>query len=834
MVSAAAAATVEQRQPPQQLYQRRRVSLPNAYKTVSPCALNGTPRCVGAESHTGSLHRAISWGRGPQASGLVHSPSSNPRHGRLCHTEMPLALNKLFLVHSTPNFFQSSAHHMAPRPWEQPRFASPPLKHFCRTTGTKVSCGNPAADRAYQLARSMRCGASLTHAHSLGDDFADWKISRRCSDIGGLVEFLVLLHVREAANRQGLEQEAVSLLCRFKQQERQERPTASLNSLALPVPQLKLPNIFDASEVNKTPTYTIIERATPTQVAGYFLPRQREDNSRWENGDMAVERHCMLSDEERAARSLITIVEEGCRRRFVLAAKDGLQGAAPKAFSPARSNFWNDEHRRTSRENLMLDETLTNKVWQDNEKTPQKRGLLESSDAYCASLEESVRDGALSTISSDAFLSVSTGRFFFETLAGDVLAPAHGAEEEEEVGDRQGRASASGQRWNAAGGESFNLVAFEKAGSDDPLQWSDKSLVKAPSDGENERLERTQASLFHEEQKARAEVMQQEEYDMMQLEERRTHFWLSQHVVDAIALQMENVVREEESRRIHICGVFFLHSEGGTDSSVLSSSKLPPSLHRRFRLGYEQRERDAIRSAFCDGFCTAAEAAIAALLEQERHERVRLEREARPKYTSVFWGMKLMGERQELLLEEQRERNGIEFAASEHWMDLQLLQNVPHTSLLTGTENMTLSDTQSSFSSSDAEGDVHCWCSWCRDDDVNLSACSLCSSHSTQFGLITRSKATLRCLSLKSEEKGGLAGRVPHGVQAETEALEPVCVACALSTLRAEESGRREALHADWSRGYENLLELDGMATEEFTRVIVLSNTTRILHTPVV
>ncbi|RNF05119.1 hypothetical protein TraAM80_04848 [Trypanosoma rangeli] len=833
MVSSTAATTVEQRQPPQQLYQRRQVCLPNVYKTISPCTLNDTPRCVGAEPHTGSLHCALSWGRGPQTSGLVHSPSSYPQHARLCHTEVSLALNKLFLVHSTPNPFQSSALHMAPRLWEQPRFASPPLRHFCHTIGTKVSCGNRAADRAYQLARTMKCWASLTHTHSLGEDLADWKISRRCSDIGALVEFLVLLHVREAENRKSLEQEAASLLYRFEQQERQERPTASLNSLEFPVPQLKSSSIFDASEVNETPKYTIIGRETSTRVAGYLLPRQREDNSRWENRDMTVDHHCMLSDEERAARSLITIVEEGCRRRFVLAAKDGLHGALPKASSPVRSNFWNDEHRRTGREKLKLDETVTNKMWQNNKTPPQKMGLLQSPNAYCESLEESVRGGALSTISSDAFLSVSTGRFLFERLEEDALAPAYGTDEEEEVGDRKGRASMLGQCRNAASGESFNLVTFEEVGSDDPLQWFDESAVKALSDVENERLERAQAGLFYEEQKARAEVLQQEEYGMMQLEERKTYFWLSQHVVDAIALQMENVVREEESRRIYICGNFFLCPEGGTDSSVLSPSKLPPSLHRRFRSGGEQRERDAIRGAFCDGICTAAEAAIAALLEQERHERARLEREAQPKYTSVFWGMELMGERQELLLEEQSERNGIEFAASEHWMDLQLLRNVQHTSLLTGTENMTLSDTQSSFSSRDAEGNVHRWCSWCSDDDVNFSACSLCLSHSTLFDHITRSKAMRRCLSLKSEGNGSSAGRVPQGVQAATEVLEPVCVACTLSTLRAEECGCREALHADWNRGYENLLELDGIATEEFTRAMVLSNTVRMLHAPV-
>ncbi|RNF25332.1 uncharacterized protein Tco025E_02355 [Trypanosoma conorhini] len=826
------AAAVEQQQPPQQLLMRCQLSPPELYRTASPRAPpNGTPRFAAANSRKTSMYHSPSLGLGPQTLRPAHSSLCSPQALRPRQAEASLALDQLSLAQSTPILFRTSVRHMLPKLKEQLCLAS---RASCHATDKKASRGNRVAGGAYQVARTATRWASLMHAHLLGEDLADWKIFRRRADIGALVEFWALLLDREAGTRNRIEEEAFSLLCRLKRQEHWERLSAPLNSLTLPVARLKSPSIFNTSQVNKTPKYAIRQKEPPTWAARHPLAGRREDNKRWKNSELALKRQpIILSDEESAARGLITIVEEGCRRRLALAVRDCLRGVKQESSPSRGSGRWNEGKRRSGWETPKLEEVATSRVCQDAEKTPRRRrGSWGSSNAYCGSPDEVVRGGGASSMTSDACLSVSSGRFYFGGVEEVTLASVHSAGETAE--DEVQRRTLSEPRRDATSGELLKLVVFEEVRSDAPLQQLDKSGVDTFFDSENERLEEAQACLFYEEQEARAEVMQLEEHGVIQLEERLTDFWLSRRVVDAVALQMENVLREEESRRIHICGSFFLHPEDRAEFSALSQGGLPPSLHRRFRPGNEQRERNAVRSMFLDGLRTATETAIAALLEQERQERAGLERDAQPQYTSVFWEMELMGERQELLLEEQSQRSGIEFAAMGHWLDLRLLQSLQQTSLLIGAKGMTLSDTESGVSSCDAEGNVYRRCPWADADGVNPGSSLLCLSHSARLDSGTRSKTTSRCSSLTSKEDGGSTRRASHGLAAETEALEPVCVDYALGPLRAEEREQREALHADWSRGYENLLELDGMATEEFTRVIALSNNIRMSSTPVI
>ncbi|EAN96353.1 hypothetical protein Tc00.1047053506811.70 [Trypanosoma cruzi] len=836
------AASEERQQPPRKSYQRRQVSALSAYRTASPCSRNGIPKCAGTVSCKRGPYRTLSWGVGSQTPGLVHSP---PRYTQTLtprQKKMSPAPEKLFFAKLTPSSSLSSSRPLTPKPCEQPRFASPSLRHFHYANCTMVNYGNRDAHHICQPKSPTICLASLLHGHPLGDDLVDWKISRRRDDIGALVEFLLLLRDREAKNRQRIEEEAISLLDSLKQQERQERTTASFKELRLPVAQLKSLNFLSALRANQTSKYFVQQKEILKGFAGHTSARQWEDKKRGD-GDhgVAVEQQLLIFDEEMAARSLIDIVEEGCRGRLMLAANNGTQVAESKGRVFVGIDEQIGEKRRYGPERPQLKEDASKNDRTANKVRHHKGESLPigdswgSADAHFDPLDVCVCGQALSTTASDTFLSASNDRFFFDGLGRVGLALANGAGEERDEEDDLRVVSSLNCR-NGTKGERYDGLFVEEVGSEGMIERPEQSDVETFLDSEHAWLEEARAGLCLEEQEARAEIMQLEEYGIAHLEENRCNCWLSRHVSDAVLLQMENIIREEELRRIHICGSL-LDTGTTTDSNVLSPRELSSSSHFRFRVGMEQREREALCNAFRDGLRTAGEAAIAALFEQEQQERAKLEREAQPKYTSVLWGMVSMGERQEILLEEQSEREGIEHEAVGHWMDLQLLHKFQYTRLLTGTGRMPPKRRESRPCSSDAEGNAYSWRSLNgdgdsdSDSDANSGVFLLLPSHLTQRGCMTNSKNTLEYANSTSEDNGSPRIFFTHGIQPEPEAIQKNCVAYSFSTLETEECEGREALHSDWRRGYENLLELDGMATNEFMRAIMFFDRMQTFHT---
>ncbi|EKF31941.1 hypothetical protein MOQ_004223 [Trypanosoma cruzi marinkellei] len=835
------AASEERQQSPQKSYQRRHFSALSAYRTASPCSRNGLPKCAGTLSCKSGPYRTLLWGGGPQSPGLVHSP---PRYTQTLtphQAKVSAAPEKLFLSKLTPSSSSSSSRPLASKPCEQPHFESPSLRHFHHTNGTMATYGNREAHHVCQPTNPSIRFTSLLHGHPLGNDLVDWKISRRRDDIGALVEFLLLLREREAKNRQRIEKKAISLLDCLKQQELQERTTASFKELRLPVAQLKSLNFLSTSRANQTSKYFVQQKEILKGFAGHPPARQREDKKRWDGGHgVAVEQQLLILDEETAARSLIEIVEEGCRGRFMLAANGGAQGAEGKGRVLFGIDEQIDERRRDClewrqlREDAGKKDGTGNKVRQHKEESLPIGDLWGPADAHFDPLDACVCGRALSTTTSDTFLSAGNDRFFFDGLGRVGVASADGAGEG--LGEEDDlRVVSSLNCRNGTNGERCDGLFGEEVGSEGITKRLEQSDVETFLDSEHAWLEEARTGLCLEEQEARAEIMQLEEYGISHLEEHQCNCWLSRHVSDAVLLQMENIIREEELRRIHICGSLFLDTGATTDSNFLFPCELSSSSHFRLRVGMEQREREAVCNAFRDGLRTAGEAAIAALLEQEHQERAELEKEAQPKYTSVLLEIVSMGERQEMLLEEQSEREGIEHEATGHWMDLQLLHKLQHTRLLTGTRRVPPKRRESRSCSSDTEGNAYSWRSLNgdgdSDSDASPSVFLLLPSYLTQRGLMINSKNTLDCANLTSEDDGKPRSRGTHGVRSEPEAIQTICVTPSLSTLEAEEREGREELHADWRRGYENLLELDVIATNEFMRAIMFFDRTRTPHT---
>ncbi|ORC91561.1 uncharacterized protein TM35_000051570 [Trypanosoma theileri] len=735
------------------------------------------------------------------------------------------------------------------------------------TNGNNRNCVVP-------ISKQQPCTVSLLYSSYMAADLMDWKMKRRHDDIGAMVELLSLLMDREKENRLFILQEEAERRRTLQFIEMDERGAASFYSNALSaalsslsislgrrrrstdimyMPQMQN-NCFDLKS-HATATSITTSSTTKRDPSWRNVNKRRNIMDEYDSDEFVrtssvsavmsdADRKLMLSDEELASRELITIVEEG--RRSLLLNDPNVNACSLNSGSHLSGRTDSDERDDNNKNN--------------------------NSDDYDNDDDD---DGDM-------------GKFFIGTSQPKWLSQgtnnAHDNydydddEEEEEIGRRQDETETDEQserkdncssqgfmadpdvyqrywedRWVSGTPEQPEYTAPTAIPREELLQWRDASREQEQQEqlnrqslilrdefdmdsfrlAEEERLKALLEDLLLEERRSREALLLLQASDASRLAEQSAALWHSRRVQDVIARWSDNVVREEEAARRRICGDFEYQQSG------LASEVQSPLTPHRVRVGSERRERHAICSAFCEGIYAAMTAAVEAVMEEEREERLRLERAAQPKYTQILWEMELMGERQELLLEEMSARKAVEYNEVGQWMDLRVLRDLQRNQLLHTREQSTSSNVGVGVG---VGGSVE------RVREMNVQSHESSSHSGFVFGSVSsqstisgqieyETDSTFSSPSIEMENDDIVPFNKSHNWQGTTLSLSPYSpytpmVTAAkrgrgenvMASIEREERKERDAIFATWLRGFDNLMELDVMGTEELKRTIFFCN----------